>query len=182
MLRACSNDASVQAEDLFSLIYADLRKTAHTLLRRERKGHTLQTTALINETYIKLHQQRKVKWDSRDHFFAICAKLMRRILIDYAKTRNRSKRGAGLEHLQIDGLTIGVEQAGNVDLLALDCALNRLAKLDPQQERIVELRYFSGLSIEETAGVLGISDSTVKREWRSAKAWLRRELGEQSRG
>ena len=177
MLQAWSRGDGAPTEEVFGLLYDDLRRTAHSFLRRERPGHTLQTTALINETYIKLREQRNFAWESREHFFAICATLMRRILVDYAKNRKRAKRGAGAEHMPIDGLAIAIEEKGDVDLLALDEALDRLARLDRQQERIVELRYFSGLSIEETAEVLGISDRTVKRDWRAAKAWLHHELG-----
>jgi RNA polymerase sigma factor (TIGR02999 family) len=174
MLRTWSNGED--ADTLFPLVYDELRRQAHSFLRRERPGHALQTTELINETYIKLREQRNVEWESRAHFFAICATLMRRILVDYAKTGRRAKRGAGAEHLPIEGLAIAVAERSDVDLLALDEALNRLAKFDPQQEKIVELRYFSGFSIQETADVLGISIATVKRDWRAAKAWLHHEL------
>ena len=179
MLRSWSRGDGAPSEDVFELLYDELRRTAHSYLRRERPGHTLQTTALINETFIKLREQRNCVWESREHFFAICATLMRRILVDYAKTRYRSKRGGGAEHLPIEGLAIAIEQKGGLDLLGLDEALQRLAKFDPQQEKIVELRYFSGLSIEETAAVLGISDRTVKRDWRAAKAWLHHELSKE---
>jgi RNA polymerase sigma factor (TIGR02999 family) len=176
MLQAWTKGEGLQAEEVFPLLYNELRKQAHSFLRRERPGHLLQTTALINETYIKLCEQRKFEWESRDHFFAICAMLMRRILVDYAKTRHRAKRGGHADHVPIQDIALAVEQKDNVDLLRLDDALNRLDEIDPQQARIVELRYFSGFSIEETAAVLGVSESTVKREWRTAKAFLRREL------
>jgi RNA polymerase sigma factor (TIGR02999 family) len=176
MLRAWGSGDSAVPDDLFPLLYDELRRRAHSYLRRERAGHTLQTTALINETYIKLREQRNVDWESRAHFFAICATLMRRILVDHAKTRLRAKRGAGAEHTPVELIVLAAPDAGGVDLLALDDALSRLAAFDPQQARIVELRYFSGFSIEDTAEVLGISPSTVKREWRAAKAWLRHEL------
>jgi len=179
MLKAWSEGELTQPEEVFPILYNELRKQAHSFLRRERRGHTLQTTALINETYIKLREQRKIEWESRAHFFAICATLMRRILVDYAKSKHRAKRGAYAEHLTIDGLGLADRRKTDVDVLALDDALNRLAKLDPPQARIVELRYFSGFTIEETASVLCISDSTVKREWRVAKAWLRHELENQ---
>ena len=178
MLKAWSKGEGALADEVFPLLYDELRRQAHSFLRRERPGHTLQTTALINETYIKLRDQRNVEWESRSHFFAICATLMRRILVDYAKTRRRDKRGAGAAHLPIEGLVLAVEETNGIDLLELDNALSKLAKLDHEQATIVELRFFSGFSIEETAGVLGISPSTVKREWRSAKAWLRHELEE----
>jgi RNA polymerase sigma factor (TIGR02999 family) len=176
MLQSWGRDDSVIPEELFPLVYDELRKQAHNFLRHERPGHTLQTTALINETYLKLREQRNPEWESRAHFFAICATLMRRILVDYAKTRHRAKRGGKAEMLPLDGLALAVAQESDVDLLALDQVLNRLEQLDAQQARIVELRYFSGLSIEQTADVLDLSPSTIKREWRAAKAWLRKEL------
>lgn len=176
MLQAWGKGEAIQADEVFPLLYDQLRKQAHSFLRRERPGHLLQTTALINETYIKLREQRQFEWESRDHFFAICAMLMRRILVDYAKARHRAKRGGHADHVPIHGLALAVEQKDDVDLLKLDDALNRLAEIDPQQARIVELRYFSGFSIEETASVLAVSPSTVKRDWRAAKAWLRHEL------
>ena len=176
MLQAWREGDGIQAEELFPLLYNELRKQAHSFLRRERPGHLLQTTALINETYIKLREQRHFEWESRDHFFAICAMLMRRILVDYAKARYRGKRGGHADHVPIQDLAVAVDQKDEVDLLRLDDVLNRLEEIDPQQARIVELRYFSGFSIEETAAILGVSPSTVKRDWRSAKAWLRREL------
>jgi RNA polymerase sigma-70 factor (ECF subfamily) len=176
MLQAWREGDGIQAEELFPLLYNELRKQAHSFLRRERPGHLLQTTALINETYIKLREQRHFEWESRDHFFAVCAMLMRRILVDYAKARYRAKRGGHADHVPIQDLAVAVDQKDDVDLLRLDDALNRLAEIDPKQARIVELRYFSGFSIEETASVLGVSPSTIKRDWRSAKAWLRREL------
>ena len=179
MLKAWSRGELTQPDEIFPLLYDELKRQAHFHLRRERPDHTLQTTGLINETYIKLREQRNFEWENRDHFFAICAILMRRILVDYAKSKRRAKRGGYAEHLTIDGLALAAQDKTDVDVLALDDALSRLAKLDPTQARIVELRYFSGLTIEETASVLGISDSTVKREWRVAKAWLRHELEEQ---
>ena len=179
MLKAWSKGELGQPDELFPILYDELRRKAHAHLRRERAGHTLQTTGLINETYIRLREQRNFEWESRDHFFAICAILMRRILVDYAKTKHRVKRGGYAEHLTIDGLPLADERRTDVDVVALDDALNRLAKLDPPQARIVELRYFGGFTIEETASVLGVSDSTVKREWRVAKAWLRHELEQQ---
>jgi RNA polymerase sigma factor (TIGR02999 family) len=176
MLKAWSRGDGAKADELFPLLYEDLRKRAHSFLRRERPGHTLQTTALINETYLKLREQRNIEWESRAHFFAICATLMRRILVDCAKTRQRAKRGGGAMHMPVEDLVLAAKPADGVDLLALDDALNSLARLDPQQAQIVELRFFSGFSIEDTANVLGISPTTVKRDWRAAKAWLRHEL------
>jgi RNA polymerase sigma factor (TIGR02999 family) len=179
MLKAWSNGESGPADEVFQLLYEELRKRAHGSLRHEHPGHTLQTSALINETYIKLREQRNIQWESRAHFFAICATLMRRILVDYAKSKHRAKRGGYAPHLTIEGLALADWYKTDVDVIALDDALNRLAELDPPQARIVELRFFSGFTIEETASVLGLSDSTVKREWRVAKAWLRHELEEQ---
>ena len=176
MLQAWSKGNPESADRLFPLIYDELKRQAHRFLRRERPGHTLQTTALINETYIKLRQQRNFVWESRAHFFAICATMMRRILVDYAKTRHREKRGGVAEHIPIDGLAIAIENSSDVDIVALGEVLERLAKLDPQQASIVEMKFFSGFSVEEIADVLGISVSTVKRDWRAAKAWLRYEL------
>ena len=176
MLRAWSSGSAEEPDRLLALVYDELRKQAHRFLRRERPGHTLQTTALINETYIKLREQRNLQWESRGHFFAICAHLMRRILVDYAKARHRAKRGGHAVHVELDGLAIPARQLENIDVLALDDALKRLAEMDPQQARVVELKFFSGFSIEEAADVLGVSISTVKRDWRCAKAWLRHEL------
>jgi RNA polymerase sigma factor (TIGR02999 family) len=176
MLKAWSRGDGAQADELFPLLYDDLRKRAHSFLRRERSDHTLQTTALINETYLKLREQRNIEWESRAHFFAICATLMRRILVDYAKTRHRDKRGGGAVHIALEDVVLVAEASGGIDLLALDDALNRLATMDAQQAQIVELRFFSGFNIEDTADVLGISPSSVKRDWRAAKAWLRLEL------
>ena len=176
MLKAWSKGESTQPDEVFPLVYDELHRRAHSYLRRERLGHTLQTTALIHETYLKLREQRNFEWESRAHFFAICATLMRRILVDYAKTKHRAKRGGGAVHVPVEGLMLAASKTDGIDLLALDDALTRLAKLDPQQARIVELRFFSGFSIEDTAAVIGISPSSVKREWRAAKAWLRHEL------
>ena len=176
MLKAWSKGELTQPDEVFPLVYDELHRRAHSYLRRERLGHTLQTTALIHETYLKLREQRNFEWESRAHFFAICATLMRRILVDYAKTKHRAKRGGGAVHVPVEGLMLSASKTDGIDLLALDDALTRLAKLDPQQARIVELRFFSGFSIEDTAAVLGISPSSVKREWRAAKAWLRHEL------
>lgn len=178
MLKAWSKGEGAQADDVFPLLYDELRKRAHSFLRRERPGHTLQTTALINETYIRLREQRSVEWESRAHFFAICATMMRRILVDYAKKRNRAKRGGLAEHVPIEGLELAIKERSDVDVIKLNDALNRLARLDPQQVTIVELKYFSGLTIDEIANVLQISDSSVKREWRAAKAWLRNEMSD----
>ena len=167
---ADSNDA------LLKLVYTELHRQAHRYLRKERRGHTLQTTALVHEAYLRLVEQKSVAWESRSHFYAIAATMMRRILIDYAKTKHRVRRGGEEEDLPLENaLTISFSEA-DVDLLALDEALNRLADREAHLARIVELRFFSGLDVAETAEVLGISESTVKRDWQMAKAWLHREL------
>jgi RNA polymerase sigma factor (TIGR02999 family) len=158
------------------LIYDELRRQASRYLRKERSNHTLQTTALINEAYLKLIDQREVEWQNRNHFFAIAAQAMRRILVDYARERKRDKRGGAAENLPLEEAAFAVSPEKSVDLVALDEALNRLAKLDERQARVVELRYFSGLSIDETAEILGVSNVTVRRDWDFAKAWLHSQL------
>ena len=164
------------AEVLLRLVYSELHRQAHRYLQRERAGHTLQTTALVNETYLKLIEQKSVVWESRGHFFAIAATMMRRILIDYAKTKKRLRRGGANSDLPIDeALSIAVSDT-HYDLLALNEALDRLTEKDESLAKIVELRFFSGLDVPETAEVLGVSESTVKRDWAMAKAWLHREL------
>ncbi|HSK72609.1 MAG TPA: sigma-70 family RNA polymerase sigma factor [Pyrinomonadaceae bacterium] len=163
-------------DQLMPLVYNELRRQASRYLRRERSNHTLQTTALINEAYLKLINQNEVKWQNRAHFFAIAAQAMRRILVDYARERNRQKRGGNEEDLPLEEAFTIAAQEKSVDLIALDEALNELAKFDERQARVVELRYFSGLSIDETAEVLGISNVTVRRDWNMAKAWLYQEI------
>jgi RNA polymerase sigma factor (TIGR02999 family) len=164
------------SDALLKLVYSELHRQAHRYLQKERAGHTLQTTALVHEAYLKLVQQKSVTWESRSHFFAIAATMMRRILIDYAKTKHRVRRGGNQSDLPLDNaLTISVSET-DVDLLALDEALDRLAEKEPQLAKVVELRFFSGLDVVETAEVLGLSESTIKRDWRIAKAWLHREL------
>ncbi len=164
------------ADALLKLVYAELHRQAHRYLQKERVGHTLQTTALVHEAYLKLVGQKSVVWESRSHFYAIAATMMRRILIDYAKTKHRVRRGGVNSDLALENaLTISISET-DFDLLALDEALNRLAAKEAQMAKVVELRFFSGLDVVETAEVLGISESTIKRDWRMAKAWLRREL------
>lgn len=160
---------------LIPIVYEELRRQATRYLRRERPGHTLQTTALIHEAYIRLIDQKSVRWQNRAHFFAISAQLMRRILVDHARSRQAAKRGGSDIKLPLEEAMI-VSQGREVNLVALDEALERLAVIDPQQSRVVELRFFSGLSVEETAEVLGVSPRTVTRDWNVAKAWLRREI------
>ncbi len=164
------------ADALLKLVYAELHRQAHRYLQKERAGHTLQTTALVHEAYLKLIEQKSVVWESRSHFFAIAATMMRRILIDYAKTKHRVRRGGIHSDLPLENaLTISVGET-DFDLLALDEALDRLAAKEVQLVRVVELRFFSGLDVVETAEVLRVSESTIKRDWRMAKAWLHREL------
>jgi len=176
-LRDWSGGKDTEASDaVLNLVYDELHRQAHRYLSRERAGHTLQTTALVHEVYLKLVKQENIAWESRSQFFAIAARLMRQILIDYARTKHRAKRGGAKDKVPLENaLTIGVSNT-NFDLLALDEALTRLAAKEEQLAKIVELRFFSGLSVEETAEVLSISDSTVKRDWQMAKAWLHREL------
>ena len=164
-------------EALMPVVYAELHRQAANYLRRERVGHTLQATALINEVYLKLIDQREVNWKNRAHFFGIAAQAMRRILVDHARSRHRDKRGGNAENLPLEAAEFATSPDGtSVDLIALDEALTRLGDLDERQSKIVELRFFSGMSVEETAEALGISPATVKNEWRTAKAWLFLEL------
>jgi RNA polymerase sigma factor (TIGR02999 family) len=156
---------------LLPLVYDELRALAARALNRERPGHTLQATALAHEAYLRLVDQRETSWQNRAHFLAIASQAIRRILIDHARGRGRDKRGGRLEHVTLDVASAGVE-APSIDFLALDEALDRLSALDARQARIVELRFFGGLSVEETAAVLAISPATVAREWAHAKAWL----------
>jgi RNA polymerase sigma factor (TIGR02999 family) len=176
-LQAWSGGKNTEASDaVLDLVYDELHRQAQRYLRRERAGHTLQTTALVHEVYLKLIKQKNIAWESRSHFFAVAAKLMRQILIDYARTKHRAKRGGAEDKVPLESaLTLGVGDT-DFDLMALDEALTRLAAKEEHLSKIVELRFFSGLSIEDTAEVLGVSDSTVKRDWQMAKAWLRREL------
>jgi RNA polymerase sigma factor (TIGR02999 family) len=178
MLRAWSDGSEEASEEFIRAVYSELRKRARYQLRRERANHTLQTSALINEAYMRMVDQRSVKWQSREQFFALAARLMRRILVDHAKTRQRQKRGGNAENIALEDVTpiFAAGEVEQVDLIALDEALERLAALDQQQVQIVELRYFSGLDVKETADVLGISPTTVKREWAVARAWLKHEL------
>jgi RNA polymerase sigma-70 factor (ECF subfamily) len=161
---------------LMPLVYDELRRLADYYLRQERPDHTLQPTALVHEAYLKLVDQTRVDWQNRAHFFGVAAQLMRRILVDHARRHRASKRGGLQQKMALDE-AVDYSQPRDVDLLALDEALNALAKLDERQSRIVELRFFGGLTIEETAEALGVSPATVKVDWSMAKAWLRREIG-----
>jgi RNA polymerase sigma factor (TIGR02999 family) len=168
-------DGDQQAlQALVPLVYNELRRAAHRYLRHEQPGHTLQSTALVHEAYLRLLKQGTHEFENRAHFLAISAQLMRQILVEYARRRNAAKRDAG--HMLTLDDSVGLLKTKSVDLVSLDDALNGLAKLDARQSRIVELRFFGGLSTEETATVLGISPKTVKREWATAKVWLHHEI------
>ena len=162
-------------DQLMPIVYDELRRRAARYLRGEQAGHTLQTTALIHEAYVRLVDQRNMQWQNRAHFFGIAAQMMRRILVDHARSKKRVKRGGSEIRVSLDDVIVAAK-GQDLDIVALDEALDRLAQLDEQQSRVVELRFFSGLSVEETAEVMGISKSTVKRDWSMAKAWLHREL------
>ena len=162
-------------ERLLPLVYADLRKMARRCLQGERRDHTLQTTGLVHEAYLRLVQSNRVQWRDRAHFFALTAQLMRRVLVDEARKRAVNKRGGGLTRVALDEVLVAVAEP-SIDVLALDEALNRLAEVAPRKSRVVEMRFFGGLTIEETAAVLDLSADIVKREWRTAKLWLLREL------
>jgi len=161
---------------LLPLVYAELRRIAARQLRMERVGHTLQPTALVHEVYLRIVDQRQVNWQNRAHFFGVAAQVMRRILVDHARRHHAGKRGEGVRYVSVDDAK-EVPASDEMPILALDHALDRLQKVDPELARIVELRAFGGLTIEETAHVLKVSPSTAKRDWRTAKAWLARELG-----
>jgi len=180
MLRAWGEGDREALNALVPQVYDELHRQAHRYLRGERVDHTLQTSALINEAYLRLAGQRDVEWQNRTHFFGIAASIMRRILVDYARTQQRVKRGGNEPNLPLDmALSIVAEMTNEqtrIDLILLNDALDKLAEIDERQARIVELRYFSGLTVEETAEVLEISEMTVKRDWNVAKAWLRREI------
>ncbi len=175
LLRQWSDGDQETLKELIPLVYDELRQVARQYVRHERPGHTLHPTALVHEACLKLVDQRRTRWQDRAHFFAVGAQLIRRILVDDARSHAASKRGGGVPPLTVEvELQPAIERELNV--VALDDTLSRLATLDPRQARLVELRFFGGLNIEETAGVLCISSATVKREWRTAKAWLYREL------
>lgn len=162
--------------EILPLIYTELRKLAGSYLRRERGSHTLQPTALVHEAYMKLIDQDQIKWQNRAHFFGIAAQIMRRILLDYARRHKAEKRGGTNENVSLEENFIIIQGEKSAELLALDEALENLAKIDEMKAKIVELRYFGGLSVEETAEVLGVSAITIKRHWRMAKAWLYGQL------
>jgi RNA polymerase sigma factor (TIGR02999 family) len=175
LLKDWSDGRQEVLDRLLPQIYAELRRLASGYLRRERPDHTLQATALVHEAFIKLVDQRAVRWQNRAHFFGIAAQAMRRILVDHARAHTAEKRGSGERAVSLDEAVVTIG-APSLDLLALDEALSRLSAIDPQQSRVVELRYFGGLTIEETAEVMNVSTATVGREWTLAKAWLYAEL------
>jgi RNA polymerase sigma factor (TIGR02999 family) len=162
-------------EELIPLVYAELRRIARRYLWQERPDHTFQSGALVHEAYLRLLSEKPPQWQNRPHFFGVAEQLMRHILVDHARSRLAAKRGAGAPRLTLDP-QISLPQKREVDLVELDDALTKLATLDPQQSRLIELRFFGGLSIEETSVVLGVSPATVKREWATARAWLQREM------
>lgn len=179
LLVAWSNGNQAARDQLMTVVYDELHRLARRYMRRESPGHTLQTSALLNEAFLRLVDQKDVHWQNRAHFYAIAAQMMRRILVDYARSRNYEKRGGGARALSLDESLI-VSDARNEEVVNVHEALERLTEFDSRKGQIVELRFFGGLSIEETAEVLGVSPGTVMRDWTLAKAWLRRELSPES--
>lgn len=178
LLQAWSAGNRGALDELMPVVYAELHRLARAHLRGERADHTLQATALVNEAYIRLVDQTRIRWESRAHFFGTAAQLMRRILVDHARRRRSQKRGGDATRVELDEALWAAEERA-IDVLTLDAALERLAALDARQSRLVVLRFFGGLTIDEVASVLEISPATAKREWATAKAWLRRELASQ---
>jgi RNA polymerase sigma factor (TIGR02999 family) len=177
LLIAWSKGDAAALEQLAPLVYAELRKLAHRYMKRERAGHTLQTTAVVHEAFLRLIGNPQEKWQNRAHFYAIAAKMMRRILVDYARANSRAKRGGETARVSIEDIDAPVaDVALNPDVIALDEALEKLAEIDQRRARVVELRFFGGLSVEDTAHVLQVVPDTVVRDWRVAKAWLFRYL------
>ena len=179
LLAAWGQGEQSALDKLIPLVHRELRRLAHRQMGRERQGHTLQSTALVNEVYLRLIDVNQVRWQDRAHFFAVSAQLMRRILVDFARSRRYQKRGGGAQKITFDEALLPAPKR-NHDLVLVDDALNALAKVDARKGRVVELRFFGGLSVEETAEVLGVSVETVHRDWRLAKAWLLREIGNNS--
>jgi RNA polymerase sigma-70 factor, ECF subfamily len=176
LLHAWGAGDGAALEALLPAVYDELRRQARRALRRERIGHTLQPTALVHEAYLRLVDQSRARWENRAQFFAVAAQAMRRILVDHARTRGRAKRGGGVTPVTLADADAPAASTTGVDALALDDALTRFAALDPRKARLVELRFFAGLSIPEAAAVIGVSEATAVREWAVARAWLRREL------
>jgi RNA polymerase sigma factor (TIGR02999 family) len=175
LLLAWGQGEQAALDEMLPLVYEELRRLAHRYMAGERPDHTLQTTALVNEAYLRLIDVRQVRWENRAHFFAISAQLMRRILVEFARKRGSEKRGGGVQKVSFDEALIGPQEQGQ-DLVALDDALKAMAAVDPRQSKVVELRFFGGLSVEETAEALQVSPQTVLRDWKLAKAWLRLEM------
>jgi RNA polymerase sigma factor (TIGR02999 family) len=175
LLIAWSNGDDSVRDELMTLVYEELHRIAHRHIRNERQGHTLQTSALVNEAFVRLVNQKNAHWQSRNHFFSIAAQMMRRILVDYARSRRYAKRGGDAIQVSLDEDLIVMDQRSS-DVVALDEALKDLAAIDERKCKVVELRFFAGLSIEETAEVLAVSTGTVMRDWRLAKAWLNRAM------
>src|SRR5215470_4635615 len=175
LLQGWSDGDEQALEKLTPLLYRELHRMAHRYMRQERPGHTLQTTALINEAYLRLISWKNVRWQNRAQFFGVSAQLMRKILVDFARSRNYAKRGAGGHVISLDDVPV-VSRDRARDILALDDALQRLADIDPRKSQIVELRFFGGLSLEETAEVLKVSSRTIRREWDLAKTWISRQM------
>jgi RNA polymerase sigma factor (TIGR02999 family) len=179
LLVAWGNGNAGAGEELLAAVYAELHSQAARAMRREAVDHTLQATALVHEAYLRLIDQRRSQWRNRAQFFGVAAQLMRRILVDHARGRDAAKRGGGVATITLEDVDAAAERSASdaIDVLALHDAIEKLSALDPDQARVVELRYFGGMSIEETAEVMDISPATVKREWAVARAWLKRELG-----
>jgi len=179
LLRAWSDGDQAALDHLTPIVYSELRRLAGYYMGRERSGHSLQATALVNEAYLKLVDCKRMRWENRAHFFAVSAKLMRRILVDHAR-RHNLKRGGGVQHVALEDSAI-VGATPDEDLVALDEAMHALAQIDPRKAQVVELRFFGGLSVEESAEVLKVSPVTVMREWSTARAWLYREISSGAR-
>jgi len=180
LLQDWSNGDQAALDKVMPVVYQELHRMAHHYMRKERAGHTLQTTALVNEAYLRLADYKKMRWQSRAHFFAVAAQVMRRILVEQARSKKFAKRGGGAQQISLDETAL-VSAGRSAEVIAVDEALTDLESWDPRKGRIVELRFFGGLSIEETAEVLKVSPTTVQREWRSAKAWLHRAISEGDR-
>ena len=181
MLIEWGNGDQAALDRVMPLVYGELHRLAHSYMKRERGGHTLQTSALVNEAYLRLIDQTNVRWQNRAHFFGIAAGMMRRILVDCARRHNYLKRGGGALHVSLNQAS-ATSNERTAEVIALDEALIKLESIDPQQSRVVELRFFGGLTIKETAEAMGISVDMVKREWSTAKAWLYRQMSDNSDG
>ncbi|HLK66812.1 MAG TPA: sigma-70 family RNA polymerase sigma factor [Bryobacteraceae bacterium] len=181
LLQSWSQGNQAAMEELMPLVFDELHRVARHYMSGERPEHTLQTTALVNETYLRLVSSEGANWEGRTHFFGVCAQMMRRILVDWTRSRQALKRGGAARALDLDDEALAVAAHPGTDLVALDDALNALSAIDPRKGRVVELRFFGGLSVKEAAEILGISPETVQRDWKMAKSWLRRELNGGSR-